>query len=69
MKTVCLWLLVVYRLCVSPYLGPCCRFHPSCSAYAREAIGRFGAIRGIWMAAVRLSKCHPFHPGGLDSVK
>ncbi|HZN44058.1 MAG TPA: membrane protein insertion efficiency factor YidD [Nitrospiraceae bacterium] len=65
----CLWLIAAYRVCVSPYLGPTCRFHPSCSAYARDAITRFGVVRGIWMAGIRLSKCHPFHPGGLDPVK
>ena len=68
-KIMCLWLIAAYRVCVSPYLGPTCRFHPSCSAYARDAITRFGVVRGIWMAGIRLSKCHPFHPGGLDPVK
>jgi putative membrane protein insertion efficiency factor len=61
-------LLTFYRRFVSPLLGPRCRFYPSCSAYALEAVRLHGAVRGSWLAAVRLSKCHPFHPGGLDPV-
>jgi uncharacterized protein len=57
-----------YQLIVSPWLGPRCRFHPSCSAYAYEAIERFGALRGAWLALRRLGRCHPWHPGGLDPV-
>lgn len=57
-----------YRLLVSPFLGPCCRFAPSCSAYAAEAVQRFGICRGGWMAVKRLLRCHPFHPGGWDPV-
>ena len=61
-------LLAAYRAVVSPWLGPCCRFAPSCSAYASEAIARYGAARGSWMALKRLLRCHPFHPGGWDPV-
>jgi uncharacterized protein len=57
-----------YRMFISPLLGPRCRFYPSCSAYALEAIRVHGAGRGSWLAMRRLSKCHPFHPGGLDPV-
>lgn len=61
-------LISVYRRFVSPVLGPRCRFYPSCSAYALEAIQVHGAGRGSWLAVRRLSRCHPFHPGGLDPV-
>jgi len=57
-----------YRRFISPLLGPRCRFYPSCSAYALEAIRVHGAGRGSWLAVRRLSRCHPFHPGGLDPV-
>ena len=66
------WLLVglltVYRRFVSPLLGPRCRFYPSCSAYALEAVQVHGALRGSWLALRRLSRCHPFHAGGIDPV-
>jgi uncharacterized protein len=66
------WLLVgllnAYRRFVSPLLGPRCRFYPSCSAYALEAVQVHGALRGSWLAVRRLSRCHPFHAGGLDPV-
>jgi uncharacterized protein len=61
-------LLTGYRLFVSPLLGQRCRFYPSCSAYALEAVQVHGALRGSWLAVRRLSRCHPFHAGGLDPV-
>ncbi|MFQ5666786.1 MAG: membrane protein insertion efficiency factor YidD [Candidatus Binatia bacterium] len=61
----CLW---TYRATLSPLLGPCCRFSPSCSAYAGEAIRRYGVRRGGWMSIRRVLRCHPFHPGGWDPV-
>lgn len=61
--------IVVYRRVVSPLKpAPTCRFHPTCSAYAIEAIHAHGVWRGTWLAVVRVAKCHPFHPGGLDPV-
>jgi putative membrane protein insertion efficiency factor len=61
-------LLRGYRLALSPLLGPHCRFYPSCSAYAEEAVHRHGAWRGVALAARRLLRCHPLHPGGFDPV-
>jgi uncharacterized protein len=66
--SVLIGLIAGYRRFVSPLLGPRCRFYPSCSAYALEAIQVHGAARGTWLALRRLSRCHPFHPGGLDHV-
>jgi hypothetical protein len=71
-RTAAAWALITllrgYQRFVSPLLGPSCRFYPSCSAYALEAVQLHGALRGSWLAARRLSRCHPFHAGGLDPV-
>jgi putative membrane protein insertion efficiency factor len=58
----------LYQRFISPLLPPSCRFHPTCSEYTRQAIVRHGVIKGIALGVVRLSKCHPFHPGGFDPV-
>ena len=57
-----------YQRLLSPVLPPSCRFYPSCSQYALDAITRHGALKGSWLAARRLARCHPFHPGGFDPV-
>lgn len=57
-----------YKRWISPLLGPRCRFHPSCSEYSMQAIGRHGALRGTLLTAGRLLRCHPLHPGGHDPV-
>lgn len=58
----------LYQLTLSPYLGRQCRFHPTCSHYAREALEVHGFVRGMWLAFARICRCHPFHPGGIDLV-
>ena len=60
--------LAAYKRFVSPLLPPACRFTPTCSAYAREAVSRHGVWRGLALAARRLARCHPFHAGGFDPV-
>lgn len=68
MRSLLLALVGAYRRGISPLLGERCRFAPSCSAYAQEALVVHGAGRGSWLAARRLARCHPFHPGGHDPV-
>ncbi|HLR04238.1 MAG TPA: membrane protein insertion efficiency factor YidD [Pyrinomonadaceae bacterium] len=69
MRTILVSLLKFYKATVSPWLPPSCRFVPTCSEYACEAIERHGALRGSWMGLRRLLRCHPFHSGGYDPVK
>ncbi|MBD2503699.1 membrane protein insertion efficiency factor YidD [Anabaena azotica] len=68
MKQIFIWLIKGYRMFISPLFPPTCRFQPTCSMYAIQAIERFGAFRGGWMAIRRILRCHPFHPGGYDPV-
>jgi hypothetical protein len=61
-------LLRIYQYAISPMLGRSCRFHPSCSEYAVEALERHGPFKGLWLAIRRVGRCHPWHPGGYDPV-
>lgn len=67
-KWLALKILRLYQIAISPLLGTNCRFHPSCSQYATEAIQRFGVLAGGYLALRRLLRCHPLHPGGTDPV-
>ncbi len=58
----------LYQLVLSPFLGGQCRFYPSCSEYTREAIDKYGLLKGISLGCRRLLRCHPFHPGGVDHI-
>ena len=68
MKRVLIWIVKFYRKSISPYRPPRCRFIPTCSTYALEALEKYGAAKGGWLTLKRLSKCHPFHKGGYDPV-
>ena len=69
LKYLALKLLRAYQLLISPMLGQNCRFSPSCSNYAMQAIERFGFFKGSWLTTRRLLRCHPFHPGGHDPIR
>jgi putative membrane protein insertion efficiency factor len=68
MKQVVITLIRGYQRFISPGLGSNCRFHPTCSQYTLEAVERYGAAKGLWLGVKRISRCHPFHPGGYDPV-
>ena len=68
MKRLVKALLRGYQLAISPFLGQRCRFYPSCSEYTMEAVEKHGVFKGLWLGAKRVSRCHPFHPGGFDPV-
>ena len=63
-----IFLIKFYQLAISPHFPACCRYIPTCSQYSLEAIQRFGFIKGVWLSAKRILRCHPFHEGGYDPV-
>lgn len=69
MKKLLIAIIKSYKYFISPALPGCCRFYPSCSEYSMDAISRYGALKGTYLGAKRLLKCHPLHPGGFDPVK
>jgi putative membrane protein insertion efficiency factor len=68
MRKILTVLISVYQYAISPFLGNNCRFHPTCSCYAQQAISRHGVVRGGWLSLRRISRCHPWHEGGIDPV-
>ncbi len=68
MRILLIWLLKAYRFAISPLYGQVCRYHPTCSAYALQAVQTHGAIRGIYLSARRVLRCHPWSAGGYDPV-
>lgn len=68
MKKILVFLVKCYRRYISPLKRPCCRFYPTCSQYALEALTKYGALKGSWLALRRILKCHPWHEGGIDPV-
>jgi putative membrane protein insertion efficiency factor len=68
MKQLLVWVIRAYQLLLSPWMGQKCRFYPTCSNYALEALNVHGFLRGSWLAVRRIGRCHPFHPGGVDPV-
>ena len=68
MKKICIALIQFYKKAISPYLPDACRYTPTCSEYAMEAISKYGAAKGGWMAFKRILRCNPFHKGGYDPV-
>ncbi|MBQ6240603.1 MAG: membrane protein insertion efficiency factor YidD [Firmicutes bacterium] len=67
-KKILMALIRFYQMAISPYKKPCCRFYPTCSQYALEAVSKYGALKGSYLAVRRILRCNPFHEGGYDPV-
>lgn len=68
MKALLIAMIRFYQTFISPLHGPCCRFTPTCSEYALQALQKYGVLKGSWLAVKRICKCHPFHKGGYDPL-
>jgi putative membrane protein insertion efficiency factor len=68
MRRIMISLIKLYQTILSPFVGQHCRFYPSCSSYALEALEKHGTLRGLWLSIKRVSRCHPWHEGGVDPV-
>ena len=68
MRRLLIFFIACYRACLSPFMGDNCRFYPSCSCYAQEAIATHGAMKGSYLSLLRVGRCHPWHEGGVDPV-
>ncbi|HQT26367.1 MAG TPA: membrane protein insertion efficiency factor YidD [Burkholderiales bacterium] len=68
MSRLLIGLIRIYQYCLSPFLGRSCRYTPTCSEYACQALAKYGFFKGLWLGARRISRCHPWHPGGYDPL-
>ncbi|MHB8249416.1 MAG: membrane protein insertion efficiency factor YidD [Acidithiobacillus sp.] len=68
MRRILIYFVRAYQYLLSPFLGRSCRYYPTCSEYACQALARYGVIKGSWLAIKRIGRCHPWHPGGVDPV-
>ena len=69
MRKIVIFLIKFYQSAISPFLGRRCRFYPTCSEYTKQAVEKYGALKGLYLGLVRILKCHPFHKGGYDPLK
>ena len=69
MRKIIIFLIKFYQKAISPFLGRRCRFYPTCSEYTKQAVEKYGALKGLYLGLIRILKCHPFHKGGYDPLK
>ena len=69
MRKIFIFLIKFYQKAISPFLGRTCRFYPTCSEYTKQAVEKYGALKGLYLGLIRILKCHPFHKGGYDPLK